>query len=134
MKLKHNFKVNQVWVSEEYPEKSFFIYQINHPDYDDAYCENESSFYEAVLINEKLFNKIVEDYQQKHNVKDRTVTYPYCIWKEGYINSLKTYVRKWKCKLLCTENFETESYEDGEFIVVKDERVAIDEIWKKYSN
>lgn len=133
MKLKHNFEVNQVWISEKYPEKSFYIYQINHPDYDDALLENENSFYEAVLINKKLFSQIVDDYQEKHNVKDRTVTYPYCMWKEGCINSLKQYVRKWECKLSHKEEFEITIYEGGEFVVVEDEHKAFDVIWEKYS-
>lgn len=133
MKLKHNFEVNQVWISEKYPEKSFYIYQINHPDYDDAWLENENSFYEAVLINKKLFEQIVDEYQEKHNVKDRSVTYPYCMWKEGLINSLKQYVRKWECVLSHKEEFEITEYEGGEFVVVKDERKAFDVIWEKYS-
>lgn len=133
MRLKHNFAVNQVWVSKEYPEKSFYIYQLYHPDYDDALLENEESFYLGILINEKLFNRIVEEYQEKHNVKDRTVTNPFCIYKEGQINSLKRYISKYKCELVCVEEFEIEDYESGELIAVKDESVAISEIWKKYS-
>lgn len=133
MKLKHNFEVNQVWVSDNHPEKSFFIYQLYHPDYDDAAIENDSSFYIGTLINEKLFNKIVERYQEKHNVKDRSVTYPYCIFKEGTINSLKQFIRKWDCHLSLKENFETVSYDGGEFIVLKEEEKAIKEVWDKYS-
>jgi len=132
VKLKHKFEVNQVWVSKEYPEKSFYIYQLYHPDYDDALLENEESFYLGVLINEKLFNRIVEEYQEKHNVKDRTVTNPFCIYKEGQINSLKRYINKYKCELACVEEFKTESYDDG-LIAVEDESTAISEIWKKYS-
>jgi len=133
LKLKHNFEVNQVWISEKYPEKSFYIYQINHPDYDDAWRENEDSFYEAVLINEKIFNQIVEEYQEKHNVKDRTVTYPYCIWKEGKINSLKQYIKKYECKLSHKENFKTVSIDGGDLIVVDDEETVVKEIWRKFS-
>lgn len=133
MKLKHNFEVNQIWISDKHPEKSFYIYQINHPDHDDSELENEESFYEAVLINKKLFEQIVDDYQEKHNVKDRSVTYPFCMWKEGQINTLKQYVRKWNCKLSHKEEFKTTVYEGGESIVVEDEREAFKQIWSKFS-
>lgn len=53
------------------------------------------------------------------------------------INSLKQYVRKYHCKLLCEEKFEVNNWDMGspedEFITVKDEVKVIDEIWKKYS-
>ena len=133
-KLKHNFKVNQVWVSQKYPERSFFIYQLNCPYVDEFQDSNEESFYESVLINKILFNKIVEEYQEKHNVKDRTTTYPFCIFKEGHINSLKRYVKQWECNLLCEEDFEIESYEGGELTTTKYENEAIKFIWNKYSN
>lgn len=132
-KLKHNFAVNQVWISKEYPEKSFYIYQLFHREYDDAVLENEESFYLAVLINEKLFNRKVEEYQETHNVKDRTSTYPFCIYKEGHINSLKRYVSKYNCELVCVEDFKTETYEGGELVAVEDENSAISKIWEKYS-
>lgn len=133
MKLKHEFKVNQVWFSDKHPEKSFFIYQLYTPDVNEFHNANEESFYEIVLINKKLFNKIVEEHQEKHNVKDRSSTFPFCIFKEGQINSLKRYVKKWDCRLLCEEDFKTNTYDNGELVVVEDESDAIQEIWKKYS-
>lgn len=106
-------------------------------DYDDAATCNEDSFILTVRVNEKLFNKIVEEYQDKHNIKDRTTTYPFSIYGEFMINSLKQYVRKYHCKLLCEENFEVNNWNmdspDDEFITVKNEEKVIEEIWKKYS-
>ncbi len=84
-----------------------------------------------------MFYQIVEDYQKKHNVKDRTTTYPFSIWGEFKINSLKQHIRKYKCKLLCTENFEEQNHPtaspDDYFITIKNESDAIAEICKKYS-
>ncbi len=129
--------MNQVWVSEDYPERSFFIYQLWCKDYDDATTCNEDSFILTVRVNEKLFNQIVEEYQEKHNIRDRTTTYPFCIYGEFMINSLKQYVRKYRCKLLCEENFEVNNWDmdfpDDEFIAVKDEQKVFEEIWRKYS-
>lgn len=133
MKLKHDFKVNQVWVSEKRPEKSLFIYQLHSPDVNEYHDANEESFYAAVLINKKLFHKIVDEYQETHNVKDRSSTYPFCIFKEGQINSLKNFIKKWECKLLCEENFKTVSYDNDEIIAIENEGDAVDEIWQKYS-
>lgn len=136
IKIKHPFKVNQVWVSNTYPEKSFFIYQLCCEDKPNATWCNDDSFILTVRINEKLFYEIVEKYQEKHNVKDRNSTYPFSIWGEFKINSLKQYVKKYDCKLLCKESFETCNFNIGspydDCIAVKNEEV-IDVIWKKYS-
>lgn len=84
-----------------------------------------------------MFYQIVEDYQKKHNVKDRTSTYPFSIWGEFKINSLKQYIRKYDCKLFCKENFEEQNNPtaslDDYFMTIKNENDTITEIWKKYS-
>lgn len=126
-----------MWVSEEHPERSFYIYQLWCKDFDDVATCNEDSFILTVRINEKLFNQIVEEYQEKRNIKDRTTTYPFSIYGEFKINSLKQYVRKYNCKLSCKENFEVNVWNmdspDDEFIVIKNERKVFDYIWEKYS-
>lgn len=134
MKIKHPFAVNQVWVSESYPEKSFYIYQINCPDKECAYDCNWESYVESVIIDKALFDKRVEDYQRLHNVKDTTTTYPYCVYMENHINSLKQYIKRYECKLLCTENYSTNEYDHGNLIVVADEERATQAIWDKYSS
>lgn len=137
IKVKHPFEVNQVWISETHPENSFFIYQLYCEDQESVAWSNDNSFILTARINENLFYRIVEDYQEKHNVKDRTTTYPFSIWGEFKINSLKQYVRKYNCKLLCKENFEEQNHTtaspDDYFITIKNENDAIAEIWKKYS-
>ena len=98
---------------------------------------NDNSFVLTVKINEKLFYKIVEDYQEKHHVKDRSTIYPFSIWGEFKINSLKQYIKKYNCKSLCRENFEEQNHTTASpedyFITLKNESEAIAEIWKKYN-
>lgn len=133
--MKNPFKVNQVWISVKYPEKSFFIYQIYFEKDVSALQCNNTSFILTVKTNEKLFYEIVKKYQEKHNIKDRTVTNPFCLFGEYKIKSLKQYINKNKCELLCEKKFGVNDWSDEfkTFVTIAEETQTFQKIWKEYS-